>query len=308
MAIYLKDAELAPLAQCTVSAPDGAFIGIAGENGSGQTQLLRLVAGIDPPTLGTVQSDGPKRYLGPGSALDFSPVSTLALDHALALYDPVVRAQARASIVRLRKTGATILMASHELDWMEQVCDEVWWLRQGRIEATGDPREVLDKFRHHAASRIRALGAGASPIAPSIRRGDGRAQLTALQLLGANGQPAAVLTAGEMARVKVDVEFKDHVVADPVVGIMIRTRIGFEVYGTNTELERLKLGPCEAGSKLAVTFEFRADLCPNEYTITAASHDPDGVWHDWMEDALAFTVADTRYTAGVANLRAVVTA
>jgi lipopolysaccharide transport system ATP-binding protein len=38
-----------------------------------------------------------------------------------------------------------------------------------------------------------------------------------------------------------------------------------------------------------------------------ASHDPDGVWHDWLEDALPFSVADSRYSAGVANLRATVT-
>ena len=28
------------------------------------------------------------------------------------------------------------------------------------------------------------------------------------------------------------------------------------------------------------------------------------VWHDWLEDAVAFAVTDSRYTAGVANLRA----
>jgi len=28
------------------------------------------------------------------------------------------------------------------------------------------------------------------------------------------------------------------------------------------------------------------------------------VWHDWLEDAVAFSVSDSRYTAGVANLRA----
>ena len=43
----------------------------------------------------------------------------------------------------------------------------------------------------------------------------------------------------------------------PVVGIMIRTRIGFEVYGTNTELEKLAPGP-----------------------VTAGRPRPDGVWHD----------------------------
>jgi lipopolysaccharide transport system ATP-binding protein len=53
-------------------------------------------------------------------------------------------------------------------------------------------------------------------------------------------------------------------------------------------------------------FAFRCELCAGEYTLTVASHDPDGVWHDWLEDAIAFAVADSRYTAGVANLRATV--
>ena len=82
------------------------------------------------------------------------------------------------------------------------------------------------------------------------------------------------------------------------------TRIGFEVFGTNTELEKLKLGPCLKGVTLRVTFTLPCNLCAQEYSVTAASHDPDGVWHDWMEDAVAFSVADNRYTAGVANLRA----
>src|SRR5438093_2720940 len=86
--------------------------------------------------------------------------------------------------------------------------------------------------------------------------------------------------------------------------MMIRTRIGLNVYGTNTELERLQLGPRAADDSIEITFAFRCELCPGEYTLTAASHDPDGVWHDWVEDAVAFSVSDSRYTAGVANLRA----
>jgi lipopolysaccharide transport system ATP-binding protein len=93
-------------------------------------------------------------------------------------------------------------------------------------------------------------------------------------------------------------------VDNPVIGVMIRTRIGLEVYGTNTELEQLKLGPCAAGSALRIHFRFSCDLCPGEYTLTAASHDPDGTAHDWIDDALAFVVTDSRYTSGVANLRA----
>ena len=108
-----------------------------------------------------------------------------------------------------------------------------------------------------------------------------------------------------LATVLVTVRFH-QAVADPVIGLMIRTRVGMNVYGTNTELEGLKLGPCAAGRQLQLSFSFRCELCAQEYTLTAASHDPDGVWHDWLEDAMAFAVADGRYTAGVANLRATV--
>jgi hypothetical protein len=136
-----------------------------------------------------------------------------------------------------------------------------------------------------------------------LRRGDGRARLVAIETLDAAGEPVSSYLSGSHARILVTVEFAAPV-DDPVVGIMIRTRIGMEVYGTNTELEGLQLGPVSAGDRRTVEFAFACDLCPQEYTITAASHDPDGVWHDWMEDALAFRVTDTRYTAGVANLRA----
>src|SRR4029077_15380725 len=93
-------------------------------------------------------------------------------------------------------------------------------------------------------------------------------------------------------------------VENPVLGLLIRTQIGFEVYGTNTELEKVQIGPRKAGDTITVLFSFLCDLCPQAYTLTLASHDPDGTAHDWLDDAVAFTVADERGTPGVANLRA----
>jgi lipopolysaccharide transport system ATP-binding protein len=195
-------------------------------------------------------------------------------------------------------------VASHEEDLLRRVADEIWWLREGRLAGRGDPGEMLAAYRRHVAARLRAWGETASaPLAPRMRRGDGRAEVLGVETLGENGCPTMVWRSGELAVVKVRVRFRDAV-ADPVIGIMIRTRIGLNVYGTNTELEKLGLGPRAAGDTIEVVFAFRCELCPEEYTLTVASHDPDGIWHDWLEDAVSFAVSDTRYTAGVANLRA----
>jgi lipopolysaccharide transport system ATP-binding protein len=215
-----------------------------------------------------------------------------------------VRARAVAGIDRLRSAGTTVIIVSHELDLLQSLCDEVWWLDAGSLAQRGDPREVLDAYRESIAEKVRAWGATLkSPLRPAMRRGDGRAEILSLETLDGEGNPTAVWRSGENAAVRVTVRYHDRV-QEPVIGIMIRTRVGLEVYGTNTELEKVSTGDCAAGERLRIEFGFRCDLCPGEYTVTAASHDADGTTHDWMDDAVAFAVADSRYTAGVANLRA----
>lgn len=306
MAVEFRQVSHSPLVEFTAIAPEGAIVGLVADDGAGVRVLLRLAAGLDKPARGEVIAPASRRYLGPLDPLSLAPVQALMLDHTFACHDALVRARAAAGLERLRRAGASILLASHEEPLLETLSDEIWWIRQGRLAMRGDPREVLDAWRRHVAQSLRAWGETvSSPLAPSLRRGDGRAQVILVETLGAGARPTMVWESGEEVSVRVTVRF-NRAVEDPVVGMMIRTRVGMEVYGTNTELERVRLGPCEAGRTLSVNFQFRCDLCPGQYTITAASHDPDGVWHDWLEDAVAVTVTDSRYTAGVANLRACV--
>jgi hypothetical protein len=237
-------------------------------------------------------------------ALNLAPSPVLLIDQTLAQHDWVVRERAAVSLDRMRRTGSTILLVSHEEELLRLLADEIWWLREGRLAGRGDPADMLGAYRQHVAARVRAWGGTIqATLSPRMRRGDGRAEILGIETIGENGQPTTIWRSGELAVVKATVKFREAV-EDPVVGIMIRTMVGLNVYGTNTELERLKLGKCAAGEAIEVSFAFRCELCPGDYTLTLASHDPDGVWHDWLEDAVAFAVADGRYTAGVANLRA----
>ncbi len=304
MAIEFRGVRLAPLRDLTVSAPNGAVIGVIGEKGAGKAALLRLASGAVQPEAGEVIAEGQRRYLGPLDALELSPVGVLSIEHSMAQLDALERARAVAGIDRLRSAGTTVLIVSHELDLLQSLCDEVWWLDQGKLLQQGDPRDVLDAYRERIAEKLRACGPTQNnPLGPAKRRGDGRAEILSIETLDSAGTPTAVLQSGENATVRAMLRYPQSV-EEPVIGIMIRTRIGLEVYGTNTELEKVSTGTCTAGSRMQIEFGFRCDLCPGEYTITLASHDADGTTHDWVDDAVMFTVADSRYTAGVANLRA----
>ncbi len=302
MAVVFREATFPPLEAFSATAPDGAMIGVIGEDGSGKRSLLRLAAGDAEPVAGTVERPEKARLVSIHDPLNLAPVDVLALDHALARHDALVRARTLIALERLRRNGTTVLLASHEADLLREIADEVWWLHEGRLAAKGDPRETLEKYARHIAVRLKDWGRTVRQVpAPAFRQGDGRAELEAIETLDAEGRPVAVWESGEAAAVRVRVRYA-AAVEDPVVGIMIRTRIGFEVFGTNTEIENVHFGPCREGETVQVTFRFRCDLCPKDYTVTAASHDPDGVWHDWMEDAVAVTVTGPEGVAGVARL------
>jgi lipopolysaccharide transport system ATP-binding protein len=258
-----------------LTAPDGSIIGVIQEGAA------NIVGTAEIPS-------EPGNYI---------------LDHPFAKSDPVSKARGISRLVDMRRGGATFLLLTFDEALLEKCADEIWWLRDGVLIARGDPAEVLPLYRRYTARMLRQAGECESArMAPALRDGDGRAVLEGIELIGENGVPATVWRSGEPVSIRVTVRYRKRV-EDPVVGILIRTRVGLNVYGTNTELEQIHAGPVEAGDVLTVTCRFRCDLCPGDYTVTAASHDPDGVWHDWQEDAVAFAVSDSRYTAGVANLR-----
>ena len=89
-----------------------------------------------------------------------------------------------------------------------------------------------------------------------------------------------------------------------MVGILVRTRTGLDVYGTNTRLEQIALGDFAPGDELEVAFRFECRLTPQEYTVTVATQHSDGSSHDWLDEAIAFEVIGAKAVAGVADLRA----
>src|ERR1035438_90273 len=158
------------------------------------------------------------------------------------------------------RAGATGLLVSHEEELLLQLADEVWWLDGGTLAGRGDPAVMLRAYAGHIARRVREWGAAAAPVAPRWRRGDGRVRVENLELLGESGQAAGVVRSGELVVVRATLRV-ESAVAEPVAGMMIRSRAGMNVYGTNSELEGIKLGPCAAGEVFVLDFAFRFELC-----------------------------------------------
>lgn len=317
MPVRLKDVRYRadPLSiHLDLSFENPVVVGLTGPEGSGAAEALRLIGGelrcdsgavegFDKAALAEASMDSaePAEVRRSIDEALSSAADIILIGPSLALMDPVYQHDVMARIQDLRRRGSWVFLASQDLNLLERHCDEVVVMRAGVVSERGDPGETIRKYRAWLVEQYKKTPPG--EMQPVARHGDERARVAAVEIHDAAGRAVQVVQSGDRMIVRVALEFSADV-AEPVVGILIRSRVGVNVYGTNTELENLSFGPCRAGDRVELRFSFDCNLCAEQYTLTVASHDPDGVAHDWLEEAVFFTVADTRYTAGVANLRA----
>ncbi len=232
----------------------------------------------------------------------------LIVDEALAVGDAVFANRCVRKFEELKQRKVTVLFVSHDLGLVKQLSDRAILLLGGCIEAEGEPKDVINRYIGLVLEKQKrdVEPRGSGEIQGTFRHGDGTSEILSVQILNAAGEPASAFASGERATVQVRCLFH-HAKSGPMVGILIRTRIGMDVYGTNTRLEQVDLGDFIPGEELGVEFHFDCWLTPQEYTLTVATQNADGTSHDWVDDAIAFDVVGMKPGAGVANLRAEVT-
>ena len=227
----------------------------------------------------------------------------LIVDEALAVGDAVFANRCVRKFQELRERKITVLFVSHDLGLVKQLSDRAILLLHGRIHAEGSPNDVINRYIGLVLERQAPEDRGEDRVPASFRHGDGTSEILSVAILNQRGEAVTSVASGEPITVRVRSRFH-RPKSDPMVGILIRTRIGMDVYGTNTRLERAHLGDFEAGDELEVDFRIECWLTPQPYTLTVATQNADGSSHDWLDDALAFDVVATRAAAGVADLRA----
>lgn len=122
---------------------------------------------IDLPVRG--YSAGMKARLAFSIVTSVDP-DILLIDEALAVGDVGFVLRCRQRMRELCSRGATVVIVSHNLQAIREMCDRTVWLHEGRVEADGEPAEVTQAYRaiahaqahHELASRYARLRARSS--------------------------------------------------------------------------------------------------------------------------------------------------
>jgi ABC-2 type transport system ATP-binding protein len=105
--------------------------------------FTRMESMADKPTTGL--SKGMKQRLCLGRALIHDP-SVLIFDEPAAGLDPRARIELKEMVGSLKTAGKALLISSHILTELAEMCDKVLIIEQGRLLASGTVDEILHSF------------------------------------------------------------------------------------------------------------------------------------------------------------------
>ena len=139
-------------------------------------------------------SAGQKTRVALAKALLNTP-ELLLLDEPTASLDPDTGDWVRGYLERYRATsGATILLASHNMAEVERLCSEVLMMRAGRIVDRGSPRALIGAMAARRWSRCSSTSPAATGAARRCGRRRERARRAARLLARPRRRHAAALS------------------------------------------------------------------------------------------------------------------
>ncbi len=270
---------------------------------------------IDAPV--KTYSSGMYARLGFAVAIHVDP-EVLLIDEVLAVGDEAFTRKCLDKIGEFRRRGKSILIVTHSLGLVEKMCDDVLWLRGGKVEGRGDPKRVVDAYLTYVAGgeeKLLARGHGQAPneatappeVAPGEteaghgyregRWGDREVEIARVRLLDVRGRERHVYVPGEPLTLAMEVR-ASRPVTDFVFGVGLFTADGACVYGTNTHLEDFV--PETLSGEAEVCFEIGAlRLVEGTYLLDVAAHRRDGTPYDYHRGLYAFRVRSHTRDVGV---------
>jgi ABC-type polysaccharide/polyol phosphate transport system ATPase subunit len=147
----------------------------------------------------------------------------LIVDEILAVGDVTFQQRCLEKFVEFRTDGRTIVLVTHDLTSVRNMCDRAIWLQHGSVIAEGDPAELVDAYTEMMLGEDRPAGDG------STRRGSGELKiLEALLYVAGETTPVKRIRTGDNAVIELRYR-AEKPVPRPVIGVELEQLGGFRV-------------------------------------------------------------------------------
>src|SRR4029079_8470851 len=176
---------------------NGAILGMSGRQIDSTMDGIIDFAGIgefiDSPV--KIYSSGMFVRLGFAIAVSLDP-EILIVDEVIAVGDEEFQRKCFDHLFELRKRGTTIVLVTHALGLISDLCDQAAWLDHGVVQEIGPARDVVDSYlrsvnEHEAYARDEAVGptVDLSVAQNRPRLGSGEIRIRRIETLDGDANP-----------------------------------------------------------------------------------------------------------------------
>jgi ABC-2 type transport system ATP-binding protein len=237
----------------------------------------------------------------------------LLIDEVLAVGDAAFQQKCFDEFARIRESGATVVLVTHDMSAVRRFCDRALLLEKGRVVEVGDPGQIGQRYLElNFSPEARAAEAGAHgdaiPLDPDqmpsdlYRPRDRGAEIVDAWLEDDQARHISVAPTGQKCAVAMRVAFYEEV-TDPLFSLVIQDeqhRIFMD--GGNVHLPGA--GRFQPGDEAVVRMSFPAYMAPGRYHVTLAAARPGSGLDmlDRRDRLVTFMVTATAQTAGMVVL------
>jgi len=256
---------------------------------------------IDNPV--KTYSSGMYVRLGFSVAINIDP-DILLVDEVLAVGDEAFQKKCIRKINEMKNAGKTIVFVSHDLSAVEELCDEVFLLHNGRMVKHGKPVEAISAYHQmligtselQVREELPQNGASEGKGFMGSRWGSKKVEIGGVKFLDENQQETDVFKTGERFRVRIDYNAHEEI-KKPVFGIAIYSDRLVHITGPNTKQQNVIIDSIRGKGSVEYTVE-NLPLLPGSYLFTAAIYDFAGLHaYDHWEQSWKFHVIESEKVA-----------
>lgn len=249
-------------------------------------------------------SSGMYARLGFATAVHVKP-EVLLVDEVLAVGDYAFQMKCYAYMEKLRSSGTSIILVSHNFEAIRQVCDNSIVMYRGEAIFHGVSSDAVNAY----SDAIRKSARESNATVPkeeglSQRVMTFEAEVTNVYILDENEQPNNLFRSGSNAIVRMNIVFHSNV-KEPIFAFTIRSPNGNLIYNITTRWMGITTPDFNKGDKISVDFLVSMCLLGGYYELGVdVTHTDLTHFLDRIENAMGFSVVGSEEAKGIANLQA----
>lgn len=261
-------------------------------------------------------STGMYLRLGFAVAIHVDP-DVLLIDEVISVGDQAFSQKCVDKFNEFRWRNKSVLLVTHALGMVVQLCDRALWLENGRIQSMGDPQKVVDDYLTFVSNKEEAVLSqahgmmeeeAAQPEEESqvqrgkssfkaSRWGNRTVEITDVKLIDSNGKEKHIFQTGESMEIQMTVRANERV-KDFVFGIGLFNSEGVCCYGSNTHIEQFKPQKFYGEGTVRIKIK-RLNLIAGTYYLDVAIHKKDGFPYDYHRHLYTLRVKSSIADVGI---------